>query len=160
MKRFFKFHAPFAACVLALALAPTHAIAQGADPADPGAPVPPASYHNALQSFRSAPDAPVGDWKAANAQVSKVGKTVTPAADAHADHPHGDAEATGKAQQTPAGHEAHNEANCMEHMKHKGMHKDMMSMGEGKHHCHHPGKGDNAGPMHCQHAMKHGGDHE
>lgn len=159
MKRFFNTHALLAACVFVLFLATTQAIAQTADPADPSAPVPPATYRNALQSFRAVSDAPVGDWKAANAQVSKAGKTAS-TADTHAGHQHGNTEAAGAAQQTPTGHEAHDAANCMDHMKHKGMHKPMMSMGKGKHDCHHQEQNGKAGSMRCQHDMKHGGDHE
>ncbi|MEO8204402.1 MAG: hypothetical protein ABI630_11080 [Betaproteobacteria bacterium] len=43
------------------------------DPADPAIQVPPATYRSAFADYRPLDEAPVGDWRAANDEVGRIG---------------------------------------------------------------------------------------
>ena len=64
-----------AMCVaLAAALWVPPAVAQArGDPADPGASVPAAAYRSPFASYRALGDEAVGDWRAANDEVGRIG---------------------------------------------------------------------------------------
>lgn len=71
-----------AGAATALALDPMPALAQSApatadaarpDPTRTGTPVPALQHRSALQTYRRLTDTPRGDWRAANAEVARIG---------------------------------------------------------------------------------------
>ncbi|MBS0336232.1 MAG: hypothetical protein JSS40_05360 [Proteobacteria bacterium] len=58
--------------LLAAPVLPTNAQSRP-DPTAPGAPVPAAAYRSAFAGYRGLGDEPVGDWRAANDEVRRIG---------------------------------------------------------------------------------------
>lgn len=74
------FHARIAACVVATTIVLWGPLAGAQqrtgprlDPADPAAKVPPATYRSSFADYRPIGNEAVGDWRAANDEVGRIG---------------------------------------------------------------------------------------
>ncbi len=67
------FRARFAAIAMAASWVATVVAQTPADPADPEAKVPAAAYRSPFEGYRALGDEAVGDWRAANEEVGRIG---------------------------------------------------------------------------------------